>query len=86
MRRANILRSDQYTTDPEGGTFFLRMEFTLAADVRDGFPEGFGLAVAERFAMTWRLWDSTRRKRVGCSSHATTTACRTCSGARDVGN
>jgi formyltetrahydrofolate deformylase len=61
----NILRSDQYTTDPEGGTFFLRMEFTLAADVRDGFSEGFGLAVAERFAMTWRLWDSARPKRVG---------------------
>ena len=28
----NILRSDQYTTDPAGGTFFLRMEFTLAAE------------------------------------------------------
>jgi formyltetrahydrofolate deformylase len=61
----NILRSDQYSTDPAGGTFFLRMEFTLAGDARDGFSEGFGLAVAERFGMTWRLWDSARRKRVG---------------------
>jgi formyltetrahydrofolate deformylase len=61
----NILRSDQYTTDPAGGRFFLRMEFVLATDARDGFSEGFGLAVAERFAMTWRLWDSARRKRVG---------------------
>jgi formyltetrahydrofolate deformylase len=60
----NILRSDQYTTDPGGGTFFLRMEFTLRAGARDGFSEMFGLAVAEPFAMTWRLWDSARRKRV----------------------
>ena len=28
---ANIVRSDQYSTDPSGGTFFLRMEFTLRA-------------------------------------------------------
>ena len=27
---ANIVRSDQYSTDPSGGTFFMRMEFTLA--------------------------------------------------------
>ncbi len=26
---ANIVRSDQYSSDPEGGTFYLRMEFTL---------------------------------------------------------
>ena len=61
---ANIVRSDQYSTDPEGGTFFLRMEFTLGADRRDGFAERFGLAVAEPFDMTWRLWDSAQRKRV----------------------
>ena len=62
--RANIVRSDQYSTDPEGGAFFLRMEFTLGAGNRDGFGERFGLAVAERFEMTWRFWDSTKRKRV----------------------
>ena len=27
---ANIISSDQYSTDPEGGRFFLRMEFHLA--------------------------------------------------------
>ncbi len=26
---ANILSSDQHSTDPEGGTFFMRMEFRL---------------------------------------------------------
>jgi formyltetrahydrofolate deformylase len=61
---ANIVRSDQYSTDPEGGTFFLRMEFTLGEERRDGFAERFGLAVAEPFGMTWRLWDSAERKRV----------------------
>jgi formyltetrahydrofolate deformylase len=61
---ANIVRSDQYSTDPEGGTFFLRMEFALAPDKRDGLAERFGLKVAEPFEMTWRLWDSARPKRI----------------------
>jgi formyltetrahydrofolate deformylase len=61
---ANIARSDQYSTDPEGGAFFLRMEFMLADDKRAGFAERFGLTVAEPFGMTWRLWDSAERKRV----------------------
>jgi formyltetrahydrofolate deformylase len=61
---ANIVRSDQYSTDPEGGTFFLRNEFTLPAASRDGFGERFGLAVAEPLGMTWRLWDAARRKRI----------------------
>jgi len=61
---ANIVRSDQYSTDPEGGTFFLRMEFTLPADSRDALPERFGLAVAEPFEMRWRLWDASQPKRM----------------------
>ena len=44
---ANIVRSDQYSTDPIGGTFFLRMEFALAKDKREGLAERFGLNVAE---------------------------------------
>jgi formyltetrahydrofolate deformylase len=61
---ANIVRSDQYSTDPEGGVFFLRMEFTLPEPQRAEFAERFGKAVAEPFGMTWRVWDSARRKRV----------------------
>ncbi|MBV9467362.1 MAG: formyltetrahydrofolate deformylase [Solirubrobacterales bacterium] len=61
---ANIVRSDQYSTDPEGGTFFLRMEFTLPPEAGEGFTERFGLAVAEPFDMRWRLWNSAARKRV----------------------
>ncbi|MGZ4284863.1 MAG: formyltetrahydrofolate deformylase [Solirubrobacteraceae bacterium] len=61
---ANIVRSDQYSTDPEGGTFFMRLEFTLAPERRGGLAERFGLSVAEPFGMTWRIWDSAERKRV----------------------
>jgi formyltetrahydrofolate deformylase len=61
---ANIVRSDQYSTDPEGGTFFLRMEFALAPEKRDGLGERFGLKVAEPLGMTWRLWDGARPKRI----------------------
>ncbi len=61
---ANIIQSSQYSTDPVDGTFFLRMEFYLPAASRDGFAELFRTTVAERFAMTWRLWDSANRKRV----------------------
>jgi formyltetrahydrofolate deformylase len=61
---ANIVRSDQYSTDPEGGTFFLRMEFALAEDRRQGLGERFGLKVAEPLGMTWRLWDGARPKRI----------------------
>ena len=61
---ANIVRSDQYSTDPEGGTFFMRVEFALAPERRGGLGERFGLSVAEPFGMTWRLWDAAERKRL----------------------
>jgi formyltetrahydrofolate deformylase len=62
---ANIVRSDQHSSDPEGGDFFLRMAFTLPPDRSPGdLGERFGLAVAERFGMRWRLWDAARPKRM----------------------
>jgi formyltetrahydrofolate deformylase len=60
---ANIIRSAQYSTDPSDGTFFLRTEFWLPADAQDDLAERFGL-VADRFGMTWRIWDASKRKRV----------------------
>jgi formyltetrahydrofolate deformylase len=48
---ANITDSAQHSTDPVEGTFFMRMEFTLA-----GFDaERFSSEVAEPFQMEWRL-------------------------------
>ena len=61
---ANIVSSDQHSTDPEGGSFFLRMEFTLPREQRAGLPDRFSSAVAERFGMRWRMWDTTNPKRV----------------------
>ena len=60
---ANIVRSDQFSTDPAGGTFFLRVSFTMATETKASFAERFGL-VADRFGMAWRLWDAGERKRV----------------------
>jgi formyltetrahydrofolate deformylase len=62
---ANIVQSDQHSTDPEGGSFYMRVEFAL-----DGMParraelEREFTAVAERFGMDWRIWYAWERKRV----------------------
>ena len=63
---ANIMESDQYSTDPAGGTFFLRTVFhrpDLAA-VRGELEARFAAEVAERFAMEWRFTRPSVPKRV----------------------
>jgi formyltetrahydrofolate deformylase len=66
-RGANILESAQHSTDPRGGTFFMRMEFLLdeMAEQRLELEEAFRTSVAERFSMDWRLSYVSERKRVG---------------------
>jgi formyltetrahydrofolate deformylase len=61
---ANIVRSDQYSSDPEGGTFFLRMEFTLPPDASGGLEERFAEEVGAPLEMRWRFWDAGRPKRM----------------------
>jgi formyltetrahydrofolate deformylase len=63
---ANIVHSDQHTTDPRGGTFFMRMEFDLALThtQRAELETRFASEVGEPLAMQWRMWDASRRKRV----------------------
>jgi formyltetrahydrofolate deformylase len=61
---ANIVRSDQFSTDPESGSFFLRMEFTLPGSSHGRLDEQFGLVVAEPFQMSWRLWNAEQPKRI----------------------
>ncbi|MBS1883361.1 MAG: formyltetrahydrofolate deformylase [Actinobacteria bacterium] len=61
---ANIVRSDQYSSDPVGGTFFLRMEFAVPAGEVETMTERFGLLVAQRFEMTWRIWNAGTPKRI----------------------
>jgi len=62
---ANIVTSDQYSTDPEHGTFFMRLTFYLPAleQTRGGFEAAFG-ALAERFQMRWRISYASERRRV----------------------
>jgi formyltetrahydrofolate deformylase len=63
---ANIVSSDQHSTDPEGGRFFMRMEFSTAGlDVDgDGLADAFRRDVAERFGMAWQLTSQDQRKRM----------------------
>jgi formyltetrahydrofolate deformylase len=63
---ANILSSDQHSTDPEGGTFFMRMEFRLAGvlERRAELEHEFAERVGRPFAMDWRFAYASERKRV----------------------
>jgi formyltetrahydrofolate deformylase len=62
---ANISESQQYSTDPFDGTFFLRVEFCLRdlAGRVDELAAGFR-PVADRFSMRWQLAQADRPKRV----------------------
>jgi formyltetrahydrofolate deformylase len=66
LHGANIAQSDQYSTDPEQGTFFLRMVFHMRglADVGDELRLAFTEQVAHPFGMSWSLQDVARQKRV----------------------
>ena len=61
---ANIVSSAQHSTDPEGGAFFLRMEFHLAdlAVRRQEVERRLG-AICSDFSMWWQLAPAAIRKR-----------------------
>jgi formyltetrahydrofolate deformylase len=65
QRGANIVQSDQYSTDPEGGSFFMRIELRDGAlpDDRAGFEAGFA-RMAEPFGMDWRVSYAGERPRI----------------------
>lgn len=62
---ANIVQSDQYTMDPEGGMFFMRVEFDLdgldgrVAALRSDFE-----AIASQFRMEWNIYQLSRKKKL----------------------
>jgi formyltetrahydrofolate deformylase len=62
---ANIVHSDQHTTDPTGGAFFMRVAFDMA-DLSDRVAEVAAQfrPVAGELAMDWRLEDAGRAKRL----------------------
>ncbi|BFT75248.1 formyltetrahydrofolate deformylase [Paenibacillus sp. P36] len=62
---ANIVQSDQYTMDPEGGMFFIRIEFDLD-DLENRvqqLKEAFSV-VADKFSMDWSLSLASQKKRI----------------------
>lgn len=62
---ANIVQSDQYTTDPEGGMFFMRIEFDWSSknDHFDQIKERF-VEIASEFKFDWRMERATRKKKM----------------------
>jgi formyltetrahydrofolate deformylase len=62
---ANIVSSDQYSTHPEQGTFFMRSAFYLPAidASRAAFEVAFG-ALADGVGMRWRIAYASDRRRV----------------------
>jgi len=63
---ANILDADQHSTDPEGGTFFMRMEFHLdGLDIgRAELERAFAEQVAAPFGMDWSIAYATPRRKL----------------------
>jgi formyltetrahydrofolate deformylase len=61
---ANIISSDQHSTDPEGGEFFMRMEFNLATGDLGALGRAFEQEVAERLDMRYRLTDTSHPKKM----------------------
>lgn len=63
---ANVTALDQYSTDPEGGVFFMRLEFqTPHLDVgKAALENAFQHVVAEPFEMNWRISYAAEVKRV----------------------
>jgi formyltetrahydrofolate deformylase len=73
---ANIVSSQQYSSDPQGGRFFLRTEFFLdgvleSVAARERLRECFAVQAAGRFAMDWQLrfWGERRRVAILVSRH-----------------
>ena len=64
-RGANIVHSDQHTTDPVGGSFFLRVEFdqTDLARNAEALRQEFA-KIADPYAMEWRLSLASETKRL----------------------
>jgi formyltetrahydrofolate deformylase len=63
---ANILESQQYSTDPFGGTFFQRVEFYLRdlPERIDELEHQFAI-LSDPFSMRWQLTRADEVKRVG---------------------
>lgn len=64
---ANITALDQYATETQGGTYFMRVEFALERlqDSRDVIMRAFAETVATQYQMTWRMSMVSPAKKMG---------------------
>lgn len=64
---ANITALDQYATEAQGGTYFMRVEFEInqLAERRHNLLQAFGDTVANRYEMTWQLTAVSDIKKIG---------------------
>lgn len=62
---ANIVQSDQYTIDPEGGMFFMRIEFDLLGLEQkiDMLKQDFS-SIADSFQMEWSIHQLSNKKKI----------------------
>jgi len=65
-RGVNIIHSDQHSTDPQGGRFFMRQEFYFPGleGCLDELMGDFESEVAAQFNMNWRVLLARRKKRM----------------------
>lgn len=63
---ANIVQSDQYTMDPAGGMFFIRIEFDLNEIERrlEPLEMDFKEVVADKFQMEWSIYRAAVKKKL----------------------
>lgn len=64
---ANITALDQYATEAQGGTYFMRVEFEVnqLSVRRDSLSQSFADTVASRYDMTWQLTAVSDTKKMG---------------------
>lgn len=62
----NIITADQYSTDPEGGHFFMRVEFVMSkfGPGKLGLKKNF-TPVAKEFAARWNIYSKRDKLRMG---------------------
>lgn len=66
QKGGNIVTADQYSTDPEGGHFFIRIEFYVdeAQQTKESLANEFS-PIATSFNAEWRLVEKGMRQRMG---------------------
>ncbi len=66
QHKGNIINSDQYTTDPFGGRFFMRVEFSFSEGKVDkqAFESRWGV-IATELGAAWSIHYAPRKPRMG---------------------